>query len=328
MVLLGAAGLMAEGQDGTDVPARKALVRLSSCNVRVAPDYESGLDTQFLMGRVVEVLGQDRYWVQVGYDEAGRQLTGWVNELMLTEVDDAALDRWLRAPRYLCTAESSHVYAEPSVKSEYLTEWMLGDLALQVLDSRGRPVREGKFLAVALPDGRRGYVPKGTAVDFRRWAESCRPTAEGVIATAERFLGSPYLWGGTTLKGVDCSGLVQLAFFMNGVLVPRNSGSQARCGVEIPLSEVRPGDLLTFGTAATDDSPERISHIAISLGGSRIIQSSQLVRINTLAPGQPDTYERTPLHARRILPAAATPDALRAMPGVTLVKDSPLYFAQ
>ncbi|MBP5390374.1 MAG: C40 family peptidase [Bacteroidales bacterium] len=340
------------GQDGTDAPARRALVTLSHCNVRVEPDYESALDNQFLMGRVVEVLDQDRYWVKVGYDEAGRQLTGWVNELMLTEVDEAGLDGWLRAPRYICTAEMSHVYAEPSAKSSYVTEWTMGDIARQVVDGRGKPVRSGKFLAVALPDGRRGYVPKGTAVDFRRWAERCDPTPENVIATAERFLGSPYLWGGTTIKGVDCSGFMQLAFFMNGVLLPRNASSQARCGVDVWVAGVpveatgalsgaagalqvlpdsrivRPGDLFTFGTAADGEKPERTSHIAISLGGLRILQSSQVVRENTLEPGQPDTYDRAPLRVRRVFPAEPGLDAWRGVPGVTLVKDSPLYFAQ
>ncbi|MBP5635150.1 MAG: M15 family metallopeptidase [Bacteroidales bacterium] len=316
----------------------RAVVTLSVCHVQTAPDYESALDNQFLMGRVVEMIGREGYWVQVRYPEGESMATGWVNELALAPMEEPALDAWLSSPRYICTAVFSHVYRQPSAQSDYLVGWVLGDIARQTLDDRGRPVRAGRFLGVTLPDGQQGYVPEDTAADFRQWAETREPTAENILATARQLLGSTYLWGGTSVQGVDCSGLVQLAFFMNGVLLPRNSGTQNRCGTEVwtapeegalpDAALVQPGDLLSFGTPAQDGNRERITHIALSLGGLEILQSSQLVRINTLEPGRPDTYARTPLHVRRLIPATPGLDAWRTVPGAALLKDSPLYFAR
>ena len=316
----------------------RAVVTLSVCHVQTAPDYESSLDNQFLMGRVVEMIGREGYWVQVRYPEGESMATGWVNELALAPMEEPALEAWLASPRYICTAVFSHVYRQPSVQSDYLAGWVLGDIARQTLDDRGRPVRAGRFLGVTLPDGQQGYVPEDTAADFRQWAETREPTAANILATARQLLGSTYLWGGASVLGVDCSGLVQLAFFMNGVLLPRNSGTQNRCGTEVwaapeegalpDAALVQPGDLLTFGTPAQDGNRERITHIALSLGGLEILQSSQLVRINTLEPGRPDTYARAPLHVRRLIPETPGLEAWRTVPGAALLKDSPLYFAR
>lgn len=333
----GTAGETSQGVAEAPEVLGRAVVTLSVCNVQTKPDYESSLDNQFLMGRVVEIIGYDSYWVQVQYEEGESMATGWVNELALAPMEEPALEAWLASPRYICTVDFAHVYRQPSAQSDYLVSWVMGDIARQTLDSRGRPVRVGRFLGVTLPDGQQGFVAEDTAADFRRWAETREPTAGNILATARQLLGSTYLWGGASVQGVDCSGFVHLAFFMNGVILPRNSGTQNRCGTEVwtALHEgdmpdaalVQPGDLLSFGTPARDGKRERISHIAFSLGGLEILQSSQLVRINTLEEGKPGYYARTPLHVRRLIPATPGLEAFRNVPGATLVKDSPLYFA-
>ena len=130
------------------------------------------------------------------------------------------------------------------------------------------------------------------------------------------------MWGGTSVKEVDCSGLTRCAFFMNGLLLPRNASQQARAGAPAPLDDLEPGDLLFFGTPATDEKPARVNHVGIYIGGSRFIQASHYVRISSLDPSAPDYYEREPLFARRI--ASHELDA----PGVTWLADSPFYFLQ
>lgn len=92
------------------------------------------------------------------------------------------------------------------------------------------------------------------------------PTAEDLLATAEAFLGVPYLWGGTTALGIDCSGFVQQVYRLNGVRLDRDADQQAMEGR--PVDEAIAGDLLFFGA-------ERITHVAISTGGERYLHAPQ-----------------------------------------------------
>lgn len=107
---------------------------------------------------------------------------------------------------------------------------------------------------------------------------------------------------------MDCSGFTKLVFFLNGIELNRNASQQALQGRDVPLdadlSYLRKGDLLFFGGDRRGRS-ERVSHVAIYLGGKSFIQSSEMVRISSLDPQSPIRDElriRTLLHARRILP--------------------------
>ena len=126
-----------------------------------------------------------------------------------------------------------------------------------------------------------------------------------ILETAKTFLGVPYLWAGTSIKGVDCSGFSKSVYFLNGYMLLRNASQQYKTGDPIDVSEgldnLQPADLVFFGREATEDKPERISHVAIYMGDGKIIHSSQLVRINSLIEGEPDYYARKPIRACRIL---------------------------
>lgn len=106
------------------------------------------------------------------------------------------------------------------------------------------------------------------------------PTGEDAVAAASRYLGVPYVWGGTDPdKGLDCSGLVQRAYRDLGIELPRVSYDQAKAGTPVAsLAEARPGDLIAFG------SP--VNHIAIYVGDGRIIQaprSGDVVKISEIS---------------------------------------------
>jgi cell wall-associated NlpC family hydrolase len=144
---------------------------------------------------------------------------------------------------------------------------------------------------------------------------------EKIIAEAEKLLGVPYLWGGMSAKGVDCSGLVRISHIMNGILLPRNASQQVKCGTEIIVSRpdiegkseaevkagynsrlaetaiknLQRGDLVFFGNTQT----RRITHVGIYIGQGKIIHSSHRVRINSLIPGEADYYE----NAHRLIAA-------------------------
>jgi hypothetical protein len=315
MALCLAAAAQVPGGEGR----RWAVVGLSADFMREAPDYTAENGDQALMGTVVEIVGEEGYWRRIVSPEP---YTAWTTDLGLTEMTEAQVNAYIAEPKLICTADVTYIYSEPSDKSMKVSEFVMGGLVRTVSGKNGKPVKKGRFLACMLPDGRQGWVRKGDVEDFRQWTSSRSLTGDNVVNTALRFLGAPYMWGGTSVKEVDCSGLTRCAFFMNGLLLPRNASQQARAGAPAPLDDLEPGDLLFFGTPATDEKPARVNHVGIYIGGSRFIQASHYVRISSLDPSAPDCYEREPLFARRI--AGHELDA----PGVTWLADSPFYFLQ
>jgi cell wall-associated NlpC family hydrolase len=163
--------------------------------------------------------------------------------------------------------------------------------------------------AVEYPDGRTAYVRRTDAELFDGWLARAKDTPETIVATAQRFIGVPYLWGGTSAKGLDCSGYSKTVYFLNGVLLPRDAGQQVHVGDSIDTSgemNLQPGDLLFFGSRATAERPERVTHVGISLGGRRFIHESTHVHINSLDSADADYSEslhRAFLRAKRIIGA-------------------------
>ena len=302
-------------QTGFSQEKRWAVVNLSVNNMREQPDYAAEMGDQCLMGTLVEIVGEDSYWKQI---VAPKPYKAWVNEMGLTEMTEAEKDAYLQAPKYICTADYARIWSEASEKSMGVCDFVAGDIVRKCLDAKGKALTHRKFVKVLLPSGRTGWVRREAVEDFRDWTSARSATAEEVLNTAYRFIGVPYLWGGTSIKGVDCSGLAWSTYFLNGILLPRNASQQAKVGIDvIPDTEhLMPGDLIFFGRAATEDKPERITHVGIYIGDGMYIHSSQVVRINSIDPASKDYSGRGPLRARRIL----WDDSIQRLAG------SPYYF--
>lgn len=291
---------------------RWAVVNTSCAYLYASPDYESGLETQSLMGTVVEVLGEDRYWRKVSTPDP---YVAWTNDLMLAYMTEEEKDAYIAAPKWICTVENTYIYAGPEPGAGRIADFTMGGLV-----RKAEGMRRGK-VEVLLPSGERGWVRRSEVEDFGLWARSRTLSGENLVATAKKFLGVPYLWGGISSKGFDCSGLVKFCYMMNGVLLMRNASQQVHSGEELQFlfAAMQPGDLLFFGTPATGSSPMKVTHVGMYIGDGRMIHSSMVVRINSLCEDDPDYYGRTPVAVRRLIGSVGTE-------GVTAITDSPWYF--
>lgn len=290
-----------------------AVVELSSNLMREEPGYEAENGDQALMGTVVRVKDHKSYWTQIVSPEP---YTAWANEMGLVEMTEEEKDAYIDAPKFICIAEYTHIFSEPSSKSDRVCDFIMGDLV-----RKGDGLKHG-FQSVVLPSGKKGWVRAREVQDFGKWLDSRELTGESIVNMAKKFIGVPYLWGGTSIKHVDCSGLARSVYFMHGILLPRNASQQAKVGEEIKLEDAVPGDLIFFGRSATEDKPERVSHVSVYIGNGEIIHSSQMVRRNSIVPGTDNYYGGNILHVRRIL--THVDDGT----GIVSMKRSPFYFKQ
>ena len=284
---------------------RMAVVEFSTCYLRLKPDYESPLETQELMGTVVEIVGEQSYWREVVTPQPYR---AWCTDQGLVEMSADELKAYEEAPKVMFCDLYGHIYKEASMDSPTICDLVGGDLLRlrTVKDNTDKALKKalkGQWTEVMLPSGKTGFVPSKQLKLHKGFrsismgegsAESISSeTTEDIIAQAEKLLGVPYLWGGMSAKGVDCSGLVRISHIMNGILLPRNASQQVKCGERVELNNLERGDLVFFGTPATDEKPMRITHVGIYLGENKIIHSSHRVRINSLIPGDDDYYENS-----------------------------------
>ena len=148
---------------------------------------------------------------------------------------------------------------------------------------------------VRLPSSRVGWVTK-ESVDVRKGDFRYPLTSRRrVVESAKRFLGVPYLWGGTTPLGFDCSGLVQLAFRLNGVDLPRDADQQFQVGCSIGVNDLEPADLLFFSNKSSG-----ITHVGIFVGDGQFLHSSGRARGVTVTPFIDRFFQSIFVEARRV----------------------------
>jgi hypothetical protein len=276
---------------------------LSVASGREQPEHKAEMGTQVLMGEVVRVWKRSTNAVFAWYlTQSSDGYLSWLQKGTFVRCMREQVEAWNRGPLLIVTAFEECIRERPEADAQPVSDVVLCDLVRKMGE-------EGDWYKVELPDERAGFLPKKAAQDYGAWIQARQATAENIERTARKFIGRPYLWGGNSPKGLDCSGFTKTVFFLNGIDLMRDSSQQARQGVEVPLdgdlSQLKKGDLLFFGRRARQGRPERVVHVGLYLGNKLFIHSSERVRISSLDPQSPLRDEnriRTLLRARRVLP--------------------------
>ena len=265
-----------------------ALVSVSVAHLRDAPRHSAKMVDQTIMGRPLRLLKKLDGWylTQTEY-----KYVGWVNSSSLHRTDLDGVQAWQKAPKVRVIDLYPMVRSMPDASAEPVT-----DVVLNVeLRKEGKT---GRWIKVSTPDGRTGYIEAKNVTINSPGENSPNRERASIIRTARSMMGIPYLWGGNSSKGSDCSGFTQTVFNANGMQLPRDARQQALEGEEIvpddDFSNVQPGDLLFFGNG------KRVTHVGISLGGAEFIHQSGDVHVNSLDPQAPNYSKYRREHLMKI----------------------------
>ena len=244
------------------VVPRHAQVFAALAELRGRPNDEAELVDQVHAEEWIRVLGRNGDWAYIQVDED--HYFGWIKARHVSELPGPLHGRVI-APLL------APIYDEPDAASPVVGHLPAGT----VVATKQWPCPEGPWVGFhgSLGDeqdrkvvGARvysGYISLDDVADPAGYP-SRAPTPDDLIATAEAFLGVPYLWGGTSALGIDCSGFVQQVYRLNGIRLDRDADQQAMEGRSVEVPER--GDLVFFGRT-------RVTHVGIARDASTMLNA-------------------------------------------------------
>ena len=264
------------GPAAADATARQAVILGTAVNMYSAPNPDKDVVSQALLGQIVSVLETRDGFARV---ETPDHYTGWIAAGGLFEYLDA------KAPRYAArgtvaevTSLMANLYRDADVTSARPKSQAPLGVQLEVVKPAEDPQK--RWVTVRLPSGENAFVQSGDVRLAEAGGTRARGSEADLVATARRFTGVPYLWGGMSVHGVDCSGLTSRVYAVNGVDLRRDADLQFDDPRAQPVERaaLRPGDLLFFGQ-------KKITHVGMYVGEGRFINATTHTR--------PDVHEES-----------------------------------
>lgn len=257
--------------------------------------YEASLElynnnlvqSQVLYGEEVVVLEEKEKWVRVivpnqSSSKDNRGYPGWLpkEQLMLSE-DWAINDR----PIVVITERKASLYCyykEPQLVLSYQT-------ILPLIS------KDDQWIQVQTPTGE-GFLKAEEVCIYDSLQSLPKGSGKDIVSAGEQFLQLPYLWGGTSSFGYDCSGFSYSMCKASGYMIPRDAHDQADSGKKVELDEIKPGDLLFF---AYEEGKGRIHHVGIYYGEGKLLHSPNTGKTIEIVNLKDTIYEKELCVARR-----------------------------
>ena len=268
-----------------------AIVNVSVTPLREKPRHSSQMVDQAIMGNTVKLLRYSDGWylAQTHYD-----YVGWINKTGLHICDSVAKSDWGKKINYTTKNLQGSIFSLPYETSQPIADMVLNNVFIGEIENKN-------WVSILLPDGRSGFAKKDKmGLIDKTIKKSIKP--DSILYQAYKMMGIPYLWGGNSTKGNDCSGFTQIIFKANGLQLPRDARQQALEGIKITPNEdwsnIFEGDLLFFGIE------NRVTHVGISLGKKDFIHQGGKVEVNSLNESSADFSSKrleSFLFVRRIL---------------------------
>lgn len=236
------------------------IVLQPAANVYSGPSEDTDVVSQAIYGSHVTLVEEREEWTRVSMPD---DYAGWMRVSALKRVPET--EKLYASSGRLAQVEAlfANLYREPDVTKHQPLITVPFETRLEVI---AEPEKQQRWLQVRLPDDRTAWLQRGDVVF------DARPlNVKSTIRLARRFLGLPYLWGGTSSYGFDCSGYMQMLYRRRGVMLPRDAAPQAQWSGLRPVTrrKLRPGDLLYFGS-----STEKVTHTGMYIGRGRFIHAT------------------------------------------------------
>ncbi len=252
------------------------VVKISVANIRDEPKHSAQLVTQATLGMPLKVYKKQGGWY---YIQTPDGYLGWVDYGGLANKTPEEFSEWKSAEKLIYLKPFGGSYEKPDNSSQSVADLVAGDIIELLSEENG-------FYKVKYPDGREAFIEASEAKPYQEWLSSLEMEKEDLVETSKKLMGLPYLWGGTSPKGVDCSGFTKTVYFLNGIVLPRDASQQVHTGKLIDTTrnfeKLIPGDLLFFGRPATDSTSERVIHVGMWIGDNKFIHSMGDVHVSTM----------------------------------------------
>lgn len=269
----------------TSIETDNFYISKNVVDVYEKPDQNSERVTQALHGEPLKIIEKKGNWLKVTLSDQF-DYSGWLKEENIKNIPTD--QQWFNP--YIIASIQGKVLINPQNSNEVMEILGIGTVV-----NAEKTSDLAEFTQIQLVDGRKGYIKTTDLLKYNQKTGS-QVSGEEILNTAKQLLNKPYLWGGMSTNGVDCSGFVHTVFKVHGIKLHRDADLQYEYdGVSITQSELQPGDLIFFETYKSG-----ASHLGIYVGNRQFINAASSAGVSYASLDNPYFSERY-LGAKRIL---------------------------